>query len=113
MLRRLIEKHPIDGIELEFTAPIGRRRRKVLDEFYAQNRERLGAVVGGSDCHFGAYDVASVVTRYDGDFRNALLQKATSPQRLRRGPKAPAGVILRQQWRSLVELPVRRLLGQL
>jgi len=113
MLRRLIEKHAIDGIELEFTAPIGRRRKKLLEDFYAQNRERLGAALGGSDCHFGAFDIASVVTRYDGDFRAALLQKATLPQRLRSGAKAPVGVILRQQWRSMVQLPVRRLRGQL
>jgi hypothetical protein len=113
MLSRLIEKHPVDGIEMVFTAPIGPRRQQVLDHFYAQNQERLGAAVGGSDCHFGTYDIASVVTRYEGDFRAALLQQKTSPERLRSGAKAPAGLIVRQQWRSLVELPVRRLRGQL
>ena len=30
MLRRLIEKQPVDGIEVMFTVPIGRRRRAVL-----------------------------------------------------------------------------------
>lgn len=113
MLRHLIDKHAVDGVEMEFSAPIGARRRKVLSEFFAQNSERLGAAVGGSDCHFGAHDIASVVTRYEGDFRAAVLRRSVSPERLRRGGKAPAGLIVRQQWRSLVELPLRRLRGEL
>jgi predicted metal-dependent phosphoesterase TrpH len=112
MLRRLIEKHPVDGIEILFTAPLGSRRRKTLDDFYAANKERLGAAVGGSDCHFGAHDMASVVTRYDGDFRTALAQRTTEPERLRHPGLPPAGVAVRQQWRALVDLPVRRLRGQ-
>lgn len=113
MLRRLIEKHPVDGIEMVFNVPIGSRRRKKLEDCYAQNRERLGAAVGGSDCHFGGHDIASVVTRYEGDFRAAIEKRATVPVRLRRAGPAPAPVFARQQWRALVELPVRRLLGQL
>lgn len=113
MLRRLIEMHAVDGIEMAFTAPIGRPRRRLLEEFYAENRERLGAAIGGSDCHFGAHDIRSVVTRYEGDFRTAVLNRATSPERIRRGAPAPAALIVRQQWRSLVELPLRRLRGQL
>ncbi|TME72098.1 MAG: PHP domain-containing protein [Chloroflexi bacterium] len=42
MLRRLIEKHSIDGIEMGFTVPTGARRRRMLNDFYAANRERLG-----------------------------------------------------------------------
>jgi PHP domain len=113
MLSRLLEKHAVDGIELIFTAPIGSRRKKTLDDFYAANRERLGAAVGGSDCHFGAHDMASVVTRYDGDFRTALAQRTTEPQRLRHPGLPPAGVAVRQQWRAVVDLPLRRLFGQL
>jgi predicted metal-dependent phosphoesterase TrpH len=113
MLRRLIEKHAVDGIEMLFTVPIGRWRRKQLDDFYAANRERLGAAVGASDCHFGAHDLAQVVTRYDGDFRNAVTQRTTSPQRLRKAGGPPAGDFVRQQWRALVELPLRRARGQL
>ena len=113
MLRRLIEKHPVDGIEMVFTVPIGARRRKLLDEFFARNSARLGAAVGGSDCHFGAHDIAQVVTDYDGDFRTAVVKKATRPERVRRAGPAPAGMVARQQWRSLVELPLRRLRGQL
>ena len=113
MLRRLIEKHQIDGIEILSTVPMGNRRRKELDAFYANNRERLGAAVGGSDCHLGAYDIGSVVTRYEGDFRTAVLQRTTVPQRLRNRGRAPSGLVLRQQWRALVDLPLRRLRGQL
>ena len=112
MLRRLIQSRAVDGVELEFTAPIGARRRRALREFYAANRERLGAAVGGSDCHFGAHDVASVVTEYDGDFKAAVVSRSTTARRVRSG-RAPAGMALRQQWRSLVELPFRRLTRQL
>lgn len=113
MLRRLIEKHRVDGIELMSTVPMGKRRRDELKTLYASNQERLGAAVGGSDCHFGAHDIASVVTRYEGDFRTALTQRTTVPQRLRNAGPAPTGLLIRQQWRALVELPVRRLRGQL
>ena len=81
MLRRLIEKHRLDGIEMVFTVPIGARRRRQLDAFYADNRDRLGAAVGGSDCHFGAHDIGVVVTRYEGDFRRAVEDRSTKPMR--------------------------------
>jgi hypothetical protein len=112
MLRRLIEKHPVDGIELEFTPPIGVRRRQLLRDFYAQNVERLGAALGGSDCHFGAHDIGVVVTRYEGDFRKAVEQRTTRPERVR-PRKVPTGIALRQQWRALVEVPLLRARGEL
>jgi predicted metal-dependent phosphoesterase TrpH len=112
MLRRLIEKHPVDGIEMMSTVPMGRWRRRRLDEFYAANRDRLGAAVGGSDCHFGAHDLGVVVTRYEGSFRDAVEARTTTPARLRRR-RVPVGEVVRQQWRSLVELPLRRARGQL
>jgi hypothetical protein len=113
MLRRLIEKHPVDGIELAFTVPIWARRRKQLDDFFAANRDRLGAPIGGSDCHFGAHDIASAVTRYEGDFKTAVRSRTTVPERLRQAGRAPIGLAARQQWRALVDLPLRRALGQL
>ena len=113
MLRRLLEKRHVDGIEMVFTVPIGSRRRRQLDDFYAANRERLGAALGGSDCHFGAHDIASAVTEFEGDFKNAVQQGRTTPRRLRNAGRAPTGVVLRQQWRSMVVLPVRRLRGEL
>ncbi len=112
MLRRLIEKHQVDAIEMMSTVPMGRRRREQLEDFYARNRERLGAAVGASDCHFGAHDIGVVITNYHGDFRTAVELGTTKPERVR--PRnVPTGVALRQQWRSLVQLPLRRLSGQL
>jgi predicted metal-dependent phosphoesterase TrpH len=112
MLRRLIEKHPVDGIETVFTVPIGARRRKLLTEFYAANRDRLGAPIGGSDCHFGAHDIGSAVTYFDGDFIREVLARDTRPARLRHAGRPPLDLVLRQQWRALVELPLRRARGQ-
>ena len=112
MLQRLIEKHAVDAVEMMSTVPIGARRRRLLEEFYARNRQRLGASVGASDCHFGPHDIGVVVTRYEGDFRAAVERRTTSPARLR-ARSVPVLVALRQQWQSLVELPLRRLRGQL
>jgi predicted metal-dependent phosphoesterase TrpH len=112
MLRRLIERHALDAIETMSTVPIGSRRRRELDSFYAENAERLGAAVGSSDCHFGAHDIGVVVTRFDGDFRTAIEKRTTRPERMRTR-SVPAGAAMRQQWRSLVQLPLRRLSGQL
>jgi len=113
MLRRLLEHHRVDGIEMMFTAPIGARRRRVLDEFYSRNTDRLGAAVGGSDCHFGAQDMGRVLTVYEGDFRTAVQLRTTRPQA---GPTefhVSLGLALRQQWAALVDLPLRRRRGQL
>jgi len=112
MLRRLIEKHPVDGIEVMFTAPIGKRRRAVLDAFLAANGERLGAHIGASDCHFGGHDMGRVLTAYEGDFRAAVLERRTEP-RLGKRRAVPTGMAMRQQWRALVEVPVLRLRGRL
>lgn len=112
MLRDLIEKTAVDGIEVVFTAPLGARRRRQLEEFYAGHKERLGAPVGGSDCHFGGFDLASAVTEYEGDFRSAVERRTTVPLR-RRVAAIPPAVAARQQWRSLIELPLRRLRRQL
>lgn len=112
MLRRLLERHSVDGIEMLSTVPIGARRRKVLDAFYAANRDRLGAAIGASDCHFGGHDIGRVVTEYEGDFRAAVLQRTTRPRLGLRHP-IPTGIAVRQQWRALVDLPVRRMRGRL
>jgi histidinol phosphatase-like PHP family hydrolase len=113
MLRSLLELHHVDGIEMMFTVPIGARRRRQLDEFYERNSERLGAALGGSDCHFGAHDMGRVLTAYDGDFRTAVQLRTTRPQAGRSEHHVPLGLALRQQWVALVELPIRRRRGQL
>jgi hypothetical protein len=112
MLRRLLETETVDGIEVVFTAPIGSRRRAVLDRFVAAHRERLGAQIGSSDSHFGAHDLGRVLTAYEGDFRRAVEGRTTAPRMGRRRP-VPLTAAARQQWRSLVEVPVRRLRGTL
>jgi predicted metal-dependent phosphoesterase TrpH len=112
MLRRLIENEPVDGIEVMFTAPAGARRRKKLDDFITANRERVGALIGASDCHFGRHDIAQVLTAYEGDFRTAVLQRKTTPRRGKAKGNVPGEMVLRQQWRSMVDLPVRRLRGK-
>jgi hypothetical protein len=112
MLRRLLDRHRVDGIEMMFTVPIGASRRRLLEEFYSHNRDRLGAAVGGSDCHFGHHDIAQVVTEFEGDFRTAVQLRATTPRRVREHGDVPPGMAVRQQWRALVELPLRRLLGK-
>lgn len=112
MLRRLLERHRVDGIEMMATVPIGARRRRMLDEFFEANRDRLGAAIGASDCHFGGHDIGRVVTEYEGDFRAAVVQRATRPKR-RMGGRVPARMAVRQQWRALVDLPVRRMRGGL
>jgi hypothetical protein len=109
MLLRLIDREPVDAIEVLFTAPAGARRRRILDEFIATHRQRLGALIGASDCHFGRHDMARVITAYEGDFRTAVLERTTIPRRGRAKARVPADLALRQQWRSLVDLPIRRL----
>ena len=113
MLRRLLERHRVDGIELMFTAPIGQSRRAQLEKFYMRNSERLGAAIGGSDCHFGSHDIARVLTSYEGDFRTAIQLRTTEPRAGSGHGHVPIGLALRQQWTSLVKLPVRRLSGEL
>lgn len=113
MLSRLIEKEPVDGIEVMFTAPAGSRRRRMLDQFISANRERLGASIGASDCHFGLHDIAQVVTAYEGDFRTAILRRRTTPRRGKAKRTVPRDIALRQQWRAMVELPLRRLSGRI
>ena len=108
MLRRLIEKQRVDAIEILSTVPIGAMRRKLLNEFFTANRERLGAPIGASDCHFGSSDIARAMTEYEGDFRKAVMERRTKPVAGVRH-RVPTGIALRQQWRALIELPIKRL----
>jgi predicted metal-dependent phosphoesterase TrpH len=117
MLLRLLERDSVDGIELVHTAPTGASRRARLQRFYAEHRERLGAAVGGSDSHFGAQDLGLAVTEFPGttaaDFRAALLARTTVARRTAKSRRIPPELLVRQQWRSLVELPMRRLTRRL
>lgn len=108
MLRRLIEKQSVDGIEMLSTVPMGTARRKQLHKFYNANRERLGAAIGASDCHFGISDMGRALTQFEGDFRTAVMERTTKPVPGVRH-RIPTGIALRQQWRALVELPIERM----
>jgi hypothetical protein len=112
MLRRLIEEEHVDGIEMLSTVPIGAWRRRALESFVARHGNRLGAPIGASDSHFGIHDIARVVTEFEGDFRTAVVERRTRPRLGKRHP-VPAGIAMRQQWRALVEVPLKRLRGQL
>lgn len=115
-LAGLVQRRRLDGIELLFPAPLTARRRRALQDFYLTHADRLGAALGASDSHFGGYDLGRALTEFEGhtaeDFRVALLQRRTRPLPGYR-VRVPAGLVLRQQWRSLVRLPLRRLRGQL
>jgi predicted metal-dependent phosphoesterase TrpH len=115
-LARLIARRPVDGLEVRHTAPINGARRRALQAFYDANQDRLGAALGASDSHFGGHDLGVAVTEFPGraaeDFRVAVLERRTRPLAGRR-PTVPAALRLRQQWRSLAQLPFRRLTGQL
>jgi predicted metal-dependent phosphoesterase TrpH len=112
MLARLIEKHAVEGIELLHPSPVTAGRRRRLADFYNANRERLGAAIGASDSHFGRHDLGQALTEFEGtsaaDFRSAVLNRRTTPRQGRRR-SVPPGLALRQQWSSLVQLPLKRL----
>ncbi len=115
MLARLVERRRLDAIEVVHPSPSTPGRRRALLSFYEAHRERLGAAVAGSDSHFGGHDLGRVLTAFEGstaeDFRRAVETSATRPQvGVRR--RVPARLAARQQVRSLVELPLRRLRGE-
>lgn len=116
MLARLVETRRVDGIELLHTAPTTAGRRRALDAFYQAHLDRLGAAIGASDSHFGRHDLGRALTEFEGttaeDFRRSVLARTTRPVT---GPRSPVPLALqaRQQWRSLVLLPLRRVRGEL
>lgn len=116
MLRHLLEDRTVDGIELLHTAPISAGRLRLLRAFYEEHEDRLGAAVGSSDSHFGAHDLGRALTDFEGtstdDFRRGVLARTVRPLPGRR-VRVPARELIKQQRRSLLELPLRRLTGQL
>lgn len=116
MLEALIRTRALDGIELLHTSPITPGRLRDLRAFYEAHQSRLGAAIGASDSHFGEHDLGRALTAFEGttaeDFRRSVLAGTTRPQPGRRG-SIPLPLLARQQWRSLVDLPLRRLRGDL
>ena len=115
--RQLLETHTVDGIEIRHTAPVLPGAWKMMDQFYAEHRERIGAAVGAGDSHFGAHDLGRVVTVFPGstagDLRRAIEQRTTSPLTQAAAPKAPPFAMrLAQQYRSMVWLPQQRRTGR-
>ncbi len=116
MLLRLIQGRPVDGIELLHTAPITPRRLRRLRAFYEDHEDRLGAALGASDSHFGRHDLGRALTDFEGtsveDFRRGVVEHTVRPVPGRRAG-VPLWELIKQQRRSLVELPLRRLTGEL
>jgi predicted metal-dependent phosphoesterase TrpH len=116
MLARLLTRQRLDAVEMLHTAPMTAARRRLLRAFYEAHLEQLGAEVGGSDSHFGRHDLGVIVTEFPGrtaeEFRTAVAERRTRPL-VRGRRRVPKGLMARQQWRSLVQLPLGRLTGQL
>jgi hypothetical protein len=115
-LRRLLESRSIDGIEVRHTAPVVPGTWKRLDGFCAAHRDRVGALMGASDSHFGAHDLGRLVTVFPGrgadDLRRAVEQRTTSPLHGVSPAGPPLALRLSQQRRSLIELNLKRWQGR-
>jgi hypothetical protein len=115
--RKLLESHTVDGIELRHTAPVLPRTWGLLDTFYAEHREQLGAALGAGDSHFGAHDLGRVLTVFPGssaaDLRRAITDRTTSPKSAVVSPSPPPlRMRLGQQYRAMVWLAGERRAGR-
>jgi hypothetical protein len=115
--RSLLESRRVDGIELRHTAPVLPRTWGLLDAFYAEHRDRLGAALGAGDSHFGAHDLGRVLTVFPGrsaaDLRRAIEDRTTSPLSNTVSPSPPPlRMRLAQQYRSMVWLGGERRAGR-
>jgi len=115
--RQLLETRRLDGIEVRHTAPVLPRTLGLLDTFYAENRERLGAALGAGDSHFGEHDLGRVVTVFPGhsaaDLRRAMEARRTSPMTDAASPSPPPlRMRLAQQYRAMVWLAGERRAGR-
>jgi hypothetical protein len=115
--RSLLEVRSVDGIELRHTAPVLPRTWRLLDAFYAEHRNRLGAALGAGDSHFGAHDLGRVLTVFPGtstaDLRLAIEEQKTTPMTDSIVPSPPpVRMRLAQQYRSMVWLSGERRAGR-
>jgi hypothetical protein len=115
--RSLLEVRSVDGIELRHTAPVLPRTWRLLDAFYAEHRNRLGAALGAGDSHFGAHDLGRVLTVFPGtsaaDLRRAIEERKTTPMTGSVAPSPPpVRMRLAQQYRSMVWLSGERRAGR-
>src|SRR5579863_2499407 len=115
--RHLLESRRVDGIELRHTAPVLPRTWGLLDAFYAEHREQLGAALGAGDSHFGEHDLGRVLTVFPGksaaDLRRAIQKATTSPLSGAVSPSPPpVRMRLAQQYRSMIWLGGERRAGR-
>ena len=116
-LERLLDVHPIDGIEVRHTAPMLGRGWRGLDEFVHRHRDRIGSALGAGDSHFGINDLGRVVTLFPGrtaaDLKTAIRSGAASPAR--GVVPSPPGLRQRlaQQGRSMIWLNNERRQGRI
>jgi len=75
--RALLESRRVDGIELRHTAPVLPRTWGLLDTFYAEHRERLGAALGAGD-NVAAYAQALAAGGYASDRNYAAKLEAVA-----------------------------------
>jgi PHP domain len=115
--RSLLEDRRVDGFELRHTAPVLPRTWGLLDTFYAEHRDGLGAALGAGDSHFGEHDLGRVLTVFPGksaaDLRRAIEGRTTSPISGAVVPSPPPlRMRLSQQYRSMVWLGGERRAGR-
>lgn len=114
-LRRLLDTHAVDGIELRHR--VGRRTGnwKELDHFYSENRESLGAALGAGDSHYGIRDIGNWTTAFPGksasDLRAAIENATTSPAPGVAAQRPPLTQLAGQQVRSMIWLNAQRRKG--
>jgi hypothetical protein len=115
--RHLLERRRVDGIEIRHTAPVLPRTWGLLDTFYVEHRDRLGASLGAGDSHFGEHDLGRVLTVFPGrsaaDLRRAIEERSTSPISGTISPSPPPmRMRIAQQYRSMVWLAGERRAGR-
>jgi PHP domain len=114
-LRNLLQTHRFDGIEMRHRVGLRRGGWKELEDFYAENRQALGASLGAGDSHHGYLDLGSWVTLFPGkgagDLRAAIENRTTSPQLGPGRQRPPVTELARQQVRSMIWLNSQRRRG--
>ena len=109
-LKRLLKTCQFDGIEIRHPN-LSKTDYRILDEFYSQNQDRLGAQIGTADCHFGGKDMLSNFTIFPGssaeDLYMAIKDRVTEAVL---GPAIKVGVLQAslQMKKSLLNLGIKR-----
>jgi hypothetical protein len=115
-LRETLETHTVDGIEMRHRVGMRRGGWRELDNFYADNREALGASLGAGDSHHGYLDLGSWLTVFPGksaaDLRVAIENRTTSPQAGPPRTRPSLGQMVRQQGRATFWLNAQRRRGE-